>query len=175
MYTLSLALTTATTVLALKLIDRPRSLPALVGYAICAAAAMHVHYFAAFVLLALNLYVLFLLALDRKGVPFSGAPRFSGSDQRSTDGALLFRWPLAQIGAAALSAPWLINAWQTLTGYHGNGDSPRVRSNAVAVLRRLRPGRNSTASHLAIRRRHFGGRGNRRGHTLWSLQRAQGS
>ncbi len=126
MYTLSLALTTATTVLALKLIDRPRNLPVLVGYAICAAAAMHVHYFAAFVLLALNLYVLFLLARDREWAPFSGAPRFSGSDQRSTDGALFFRWPLAQIGAAALSAAWLINAWQTLTGYHGNGDSPAL-------------------------------------------------
>ena len=117
MYTLSLALTLATTVLALQVIDRRKNWPALAGYTLCAAAAMHVHYFAAFVILAQNLYVLFLLTRDFRGGRISGRRRSFGS-------ALLVRWAIAQIAAVALSAPWLAGAWQTLVGYHGNGDSP---------------------------------------------------
>ena len=140
MYTLSLALTMATTVLALKIVDEPRSRPALAGYAVCTAAALQVHYFAAFVVLAQNLYVLFLLTRDFRRQRFSGARRSFGS-------ALPLRWALAQVAAVALSAPWLISAWQTLVGYHGNGDSPAFgamlwRSLGVFVLGETVPHHN---------------------------------
>ena len=146
MYTLSLALTSASTVLALQIIGQPR-VRYWAGYVLCAVVAMHTHYFAAFVLLAQNLYVLFLLFRDlsirngarrggeggSEGVPegeksdgpvaSGGGSRFSLLTNHASTG-LLVRWAGAQIAIFLLLAPWLANAWQTLVGYHGNGDSP---------------------------------------------------
>ena len=61
MYSLSLALTAAATILALRVIHQPKLWSAPAGYAVCAAAAMHVHYYAAFVILAHSFFILFLL------------------------------------------------------------------------------------------------------------------
>ena len=66
--------------------------------------ALQTHYFAAFILLAQNIFV-FSLALFRR-LPV----------------ATLKRWIIAQIGLALLYAPWLILAWETLSGYRGNGE-----------------------------------------------------
>ena len=61
MYSLSLALTAAASVLALRVIRQPRLWPAPAAYAVCAAVALHVHYYAGFVIVAHNLFLLFLL------------------------------------------------------------------------------------------------------------------
>lgn len=124
MYSLSLVLTAAATVLALRVIRQPESWLAPAGYAVCAAAVLHVHYYAAFIILAHNFFILFLLlrtiwlrrAKLRAGKFLATWP--------SDNGALVLRWSLAQLLTAALFAPWLVSAWQTLIGYGGNGDSP---------------------------------------------------
>ncbi len=120
MYSLSLALTLAATVLALRVVRQPRSWLAPAGYAVCAAAVLNVHYYAAFIILAHNLFVLFLLLrsirMRRAGQLLEPGP--------SGERALIMRWSLAQLLTLALCAPWFFTAWQTLTGYGGNGDSP---------------------------------------------------
>ena len=120
MYSLSLALTAAATVLALRVIQQPKLWPAPAAYAVCAAAALNVHYYAAFVILAHNFFVLFLLLrtiwMHRTGQFWE--------TWRPDDRALLMRWSLAQLLTVAICAPWLVSAWQTLIGYGGNGDSP---------------------------------------------------
>ena len=120
MYSLSLALTAAATVLALRVIRQPKLWPAPAAYALCAAAALHVHYYAAFVILAHNAFLLFLLLRNL----WTRRARQTLETWRSGDGALLMRWSLAQLLAAALFAPWLVSAWHTVAGYGGNGDSP---------------------------------------------------
>ena len=124
MYSLSLALTAAATILALPVIRQPKLWPAPAGYAVCAAVAMHVHYYAAFVILAHNFFLLFLLLRNfwmRRSQRRAGQFLETG---RSGDRALSMRWGLAQMLTVALCAPWLVTAWQTLIGYNVNGDSP---------------------------------------------------
>ena len=124
MYSLSLALTAAATILALRVIRQPKLWPAPAGYAVCAAVAMHVHYYAALVILAHNFFILFLLL---RNIWMRRAQRRAGQFQetwRPRDRALSMRWALAQMLTVALFAPWLVSAWQTLIGYGGNGDSP---------------------------------------------------
>ena len=124
MYSLSLALTAAATILALRVIRQPKLWLAPAGYAVCAAVAMHVHYYAAFVILAHNFFLLFLLLRNiwmRRSQRRAGQFLETG---RSGDRALSMRWGLAQMLTVALCAPWLVTAWQTLIGYNGNGDSP---------------------------------------------------
>lgn len=124
MYSLSLALTAAATVLALRVIRQPKLWPAPVAYSVCAAVALQVHYYAGFVILAHNLFLLFLLL---RNLSMRRAQRPAGrflETWRSGDGALLMRWSLAQLLTAALFAPWLVSAWHTVAGYGGNGDSP---------------------------------------------------
>lgn len=124
MYSLSLALTAGATVLALRVIRQPKLWPAPAAYALCAAVALHVHYYAAFVILAHNAFLLFLLLRNlwtrRTQRPVG---RFLET-WRSGAGPLLMRWSLAQLLTAALFAPWLVSAWHTVAGYGGNGDSP---------------------------------------------------
>ncbi len=110
MYTLSLALTTASTALALEIIRRP-TWRAVAGYILCTVMTLHTHYFAVFVLLAQNLYALSQLLTTR---------------ERHLRQPLLSRWIGVQSAVAALYTPWVIVAWQTLVGYHGNGDSPAL-------------------------------------------------
>ena len=124
MYSLSLALTVAVTILALRVIRQPKSWLAPTGYAVCAAAVLNVHYYGAFVILAHNVFVLFLLLRSiwmRRSQRRAGHTLQSGP---SGDGALITRWSLAQLLTLALCAPWFFAAWQTLIGYGGNGDSP---------------------------------------------------
>ena len=124
MYSLSLALTAAASILALQVVRQPRLWPVPAAYALCAAVALQVHYYAAFVILAHNLFVLFLLLRNiwtRRALHPAG--QFLKT-WRSGDGALFTRWSLAQLLTAALCAPWFISAWQTLIRYGGNGDSP---------------------------------------------------
>ena len=120
MYSLSLALTATATVLALRVVRQPKLWPAPAAYAVCAAVALQVHYYAAFVILAHNFFILFLLL---RNIWMRRAGQFLES-WRSGDGALLMRWSLAQLLTLALCAPWFVTAWQTLVGYGGNGDSP---------------------------------------------------
>lgn len=124
MYSLSLALTITATVLALRVIRQPKLWPAPAAYAVCTAVALQVHYYAAFVILAHNSFLLFLLL---RNIWIRRSQHRTGqfwTSWLSGDGALLMRWSLAQLLTAALFAPWLVNAWPTLTGYGGNGDSP---------------------------------------------------
>ena len=118
MYSLSMALTLACTVLFVAALRRGR-LWLWAGYVGLSWAALHVHYFAAFVLLAHGVYLLILALADR-------------SARRD-----LLRWAGAMALLALLYLPWLIAARDTLTGYRGNGDSPgfaAMLARAVSVF-----------------------------------------
>lgn len=124
MYSLSLALTVAATILALRVIRQPKSWLAPAGYAVCAAAVLNVHYYAAFIILAHIFFVLFLLL---RSIWIRRFQRRAGQFLEtwpSDNGALVMRWSFAQLLTLALCAPWFVTAWQTLVGYNGNGDSP---------------------------------------------------
>ena len=146
MYTLSLALTTATTVLAPKA-HRPAQKFARFGRICHLRGRSHARPLLRRDRVARPLTCMscFCWPVTAMGYLSPARPASPGVTRGRPTARFLFRWPLAQIGAAALSAPWLINAWQTLTSYHGNGDSPALGAIPVAVLRRLRPGRNSAA------------------------------
>ncbi len=101
MYSMSLALTLASTLLAVRLWGG-HGRKTWLAYVATSAAALFVHYFAVFVLLAQNL---FLVRTRRE-------PR------------RLRRWLTAQAAIALLVGPWLLAARDTLSGYGGNGDSP---------------------------------------------------
>jgi hypothetical protein len=116
MVAMSLALTTASTWLALEAIRRTRWLPWAVGYVLVSWLALQTHYLAVFVLLAQNLFVIILALLDRPTRP------------------RLVRWLPMQAGIALLYLPWLIVAWGALTGYRGAGDSPGL---SAMLLRSL--------------------------------------
>jgi hypothetical protein len=109
MYSISMALTLASTSLLVTALQRGR-LWAWAGYVALCWMALHVHYFAAFVLLAQGVYVAVVTLSNRQG-------------HRD-----LIRW----LGAMALLAlfylPWLAAARDTLAGYRGNGDSPGFAS-----------------------------------------------
>jgi 4-amino-4-deoxy-L-arabinose transferase-like glycosyltransferase len=113
MYTISLALTLASVVAGLEALRRGRW-PAWLATILLSWLALHVHYFAVFVLAALNLYVLILVLL--RSVPRKTAVQWLASQ--------------AALGLAYL--PWLLLARDTLAGYRGNGDSPGF----VAMLQR---------------------------------------
>jgi hypothetical protein len=116
MYGMCLALTTASTWLALEATRRTRWLPWSVGYVLVSWLALQTHYFAVFILLAQNLFVIILALLDR-----SSRPR-------------ILRWLAMQVAIALLYLPWLLVAWNILTGYPGTGDSPGL---PAALLRSL--------------------------------------
>jgi hypothetical protein len=105
MYSISLALTLASTILALEALARQRWRWWL-AYVAVSWLALQTHYFAVFIIVAQNAAVL-LLAL-------------TGPDQRRRLG----RWLASQALLGLLYLPWLIVAVETLTGYRGNGDSP---------------------------------------------------
>jgi hypothetical protein len=113
MYTISLALTLASVVAGLEGLRRGRW-PAWVAYVVLSWLALHVHYFAAFVLVALNLYALILVLL------------------RSISRRTAAQWLASQAALGLAYLPWLLLARETLTGYQGNGDSPGF----VAMLQR---------------------------------------
>ncbi len=115
MYSISLALTLASTVLALQALREPRWRNWL-AYVVITWLALHNHYFSVFILAAQNLFVLGIAVFDR-------------SWRR-----LIGRWLLAQMAVCLLYLPWLIAARDTLATYHGNGDSPGFGAMWVRAL-----------------------------------------
>ena len=107
MYSMSMALTLASTLLAVVWLRR-REPGAGIAYVAVSLAALHMHYFAAFIILAQNFYVLALLVARRLSA------------------RAFWRWLLWQAALLALYLPWLWAVKDTLTGYKGNGDSPGV-------------------------------------------------
>ncbi len=110
MYTISLALTLASTWLALEVIRSGGRLRYGLAYVLVSLLALHTHYFAVFVLLAQNIFVLCLAAVDR---PIR---------------RIAVRWLLYQALLGLLWLPWLLVAASTLTGYAGTGNSPAFAS-----------------------------------------------
>ena len=108
-HSLSLALTTASALLALRIIGGVRERKNLVAYVVCTASTFYTHAFAVLPLLAQNLYVLFLLARDRRGGGSASAQRFAGS--------LPVRWTVSQIAVGILCIPLLVSAWPSITNY----------------------------------------------------------
>ncbi|MGE5603741.1 MAG: glycosyltransferase family 39 protein [Nitrososphaerales archaeon] len=105
MYSISLALTLGSTLLMLQALGQRRWLP-WAGYVAVTWLALHTHYYAAYIIIAQNLFVFIRATLGRE-------------ERRE-----LPRWILAQAVTLSLYLPWLIVARQTLTAYSGNGDSP---------------------------------------------------
>ena len=106
---LSLALTTASLLLALRIIGGVGGRKALVAYVICTASTFYTHAFAVLPLLAQNLYVLFLLDQDRRG----GGSAFV----QGPVGSLLLRWTVSQVAVGVLCAPWLVSALPWITDF----------------------------------------------------------
>ena len=113
MYSMSLALTLASTWLAVEWLGRQRW-PWAAGYVAVSWLALHTHYFAAFVLLAQSAFV-----LSRALV----LPRLYRT---------AISWLSLQLVLGMLYLPWLTQAGATLAGYLGNGDSPAF----LAMLQR---------------------------------------
>jgi 4-amino-4-deoxy-L-arabinose transferase-like glycosyltransferase len=109
MYSLSLALTLASTWLAVEWLQRRGSQETLawaVAYLAVSWLALHTHYFNLFVLVAQSLVVLTYTFLHRRLW------------------RTLFAWASLQLILALIYLPWLLPALPTLMGYGGNGDSP---------------------------------------------------
>ena len=76
------------------------------AYILAAWLALHTHYYAVFVLVALNLFVCCGWQFARRMRP------------------MFTPWLLWQVLVVALYLPWLVRAGSILSGYGGNGDSP---------------------------------------------------
>ena len=109
MYSMSLALTMAAVLLGIEALER-RRWPWAMAYILAAWLALHTHYYAVFVLVALNLFVLLWMAFAPRNRP------------------MLAPWLLWQVLVVALYLPWLVRAGSILSGYGGNGDSPGLFS-----------------------------------------------
>ncbi len=105
MYSMSLALTLASSLAALVWLQRGTAARGVL-YVVVSLFALHTHYFAVFVLLAQNVY--------------AGVQAIA----HKIDLGKLARWLGLQAAVAVLYAPWLFMARRLLLGYHGNGDSP---------------------------------------------------
>jgi 4-amino-4-deoxy-L-arabinose transferase-like glycosyltransferase len=105
MYSMSLALTTAAVWLGVEAMQRQRAAWGL-AYAGVAWLALHTHYYAGFVLAALNIFVLSRALF---------VPRMRANLQA---------WLLWQMVVVGLYLPWLAGAATIVGGYAGNGDSP---------------------------------------------------
>ena len=115
MYSMSLALTTASTLLMLEALAR-RRLIVWLGYIGVTWLALHTHYYAAYVIVAQNVFVI-------------GRAIWARAERRN-----LLPWLAAQAVTGLLYLPWLLAARATLTGYGGNGDSPAFLSMWVRSL-----------------------------------------
>jgi len=110
MYSMSLALTTASTWLMLLWLQRQRRNLVFVyealAYVVLTLLALHTHYFAVFVLVAQNLFMLLRVV---------GAPRLR---------LPFVNWLILQITVVFFYGPWLLRVQDILGTYGGNGDSP---------------------------------------------------
>jgi hypothetical protein len=105
MYSMSLALTTAVVWLGVETMQRQRAAWGM-AYAGVAWLALHTHYYAAFVLVALNFFVVTrAIFVPRTRANFPA-------------------WILWQMVVVGLYLPWLAGAATIVGGYEGNGDSP---------------------------------------------------
>lgn len=136
MYGMSLALTIASSWLAVDILGRRNyELDRSAAYVCVTLLALHTYYFAAFVVVAQNLFAGWLLLI---GSSFSApeAPFPGGEwEQNGTVGRdagidwgkrirRLTNWIGIQFLVSVLYFPWLIRTGTILTGYDGNGDSP---------------------------------------------------
>jgi hypothetical protein len=122
MYSMSLALTLASSALALDFFHRPRP-RAAVAYVLVTLLALHTHYFAAFVIVTQDLWFLWRVLRDARFRRSVGIP-----------------WIATQAALFALLLPWLIAARSTLGGYRGNGDSPAWLDALLRTARTLAAG-----------------------------------
>ncbi|MEM7538087.1 MAG: phospholipid carrier-dependent glycosyltransferase [Chloroflexota bacterium] len=139
MYTMSLALTTASTLCAVNWLRVEQKRVWAVGYIVTNWLALHTHYFAVFILIAQNLFMVSTWAwsmVSSHRIPLRdlhGGTR--QDDVLIIQGSTLVRWIIMQTVIALAYLPWLFWAYGTLTGYRGNGDSPPLID---ALLRALR-------------------------------------
>lgn len=127
MYSMSLALTTASTWLMIGWLQRQRRAWAI-AYGVVSWLALHTHYFSVFVLAAQNLFVftrLFLIPVVKTFV-FSQEEERRKSLLRLSTRFTLINWLTLQATIAFFYGPWLLRVQTTLTNYHGNGDSPTL-------------------------------------------------
>ncbi len=115
MYTISMALTLASTVLLMVALRRG-GVARWGAYAAVSWLALQVHYFVVFVLAAQGVFVLLW------------ATRGSQARRR------LAGWLAAMAVLALAYLPWLLAAGATLTGYRGNGDSPPFLAGMARAL-----------------------------------------
>ncbi len=130
MYSMSLALTLASSVLALAWLQRRGAARGAV-YVAVSLLALHAHYFAVFIVLAQNLYML-VLVIVRRIRP-----------------GMWTRWIGLQVALVALYAPWLFAARQLLLGYGGNGDSPALGEALLRALSVFAVGESTPAEQRA--------------------------
>lgn len=123
---LSLALSTASMILALTFIRNGGSLRTGAGLVVCTASALYANSFAVVILLVQNLHVIFLLAREVRSRQIGLAPLLPGS--------FAVRWLLAQGAVAVLALPWIIRPWLLLGFDFGHSNS---HSLAVMLLRWL--------------------------------------
>ena len=115
MYNMSLALTLASTWLAVEAMRRPRW-RYWGAYVLVSWLALHTHYFAAFTLVAQNVFFIgeALLCADRR--------------------RRIWQWLAAQLAIVLLYLPWLLAVRSILVGYRGNVDSPAPGVMVARVL-----------------------------------------
>lgn len=107
MYSMSLALTTASTWLMIAWLQRQRSAWAI-AYVVVSWLALHTHYFTIFVLAAQNLFVL-IRTIQQPRLRFT-----------------FLNWLILQTTIIFFYGPWLLRVQGILTSYQGNGDSPTL-------------------------------------------------
>ena len=124
MYSMSLALTTASTWLMVGWLQRQRRSWAI-AYTVVSWLALHTHYFSVFVLVAQNLFVLIRL-LRRGMIVHAPTKQPQIPSLQSSYQVILANWLIMQATIAFFYGPWLLRVQGTLTNYHGNGDSPSL-------------------------------------------------
>lgn len=124
MYSLSLALTTASTWLMVGWLQRQRRSWAI-AYVVVSWLALHTHYFSVFVLVAQNLFV-FTRLLRKDMIVHDPTQKTWGRLAQQLLSGVLPNWLTLQATVAFFYGPWLLRVQTTLTGYGGNGDSPAL-------------------------------------------------
>lgn len=131
MYSMSLALTTATVWLGIETLQRQRVTWGL-AYVATAWLALHTHYYAFFVLAGLNVFVITRAIF---------IPRTRAN---------LATWLLWQMAVGALYLPWLASAATIMGEYHGNGDSPAFAAMATRAVSVFAVGESTPLAQRAL-------------------------
>jgi hypothetical protein len=116
MYSMSLALTMSSTLLAVawwQLESRKGQIWIAVAYVAVTWLALHTHYFAVYIVVAQNVAI--------------GGWAIAARSWRK-----LAVWWCIGIGLVLAWLPWVLAAWSILVDYHGNGDSPNL---IAAIIR----------------------------------------